>query len=338
MKLYELKDLFQCELSGNGEVEITGAAGLSEAGEGDITFLSDRKLLKELVGSKATAVIVKEFVEGLQKPQVKTGNPQYAYAKLLSHFYVKPQPYRGLSRKAFISESASLGENVSVYAFAYISDNARIGPGSVIYPGVFVGEGSSIGEGCLIYPNVTIREGVSIGNRVIIHPGAVIGADGFGYVFAEGAHRKIPQVGGVIIEDDVEIGANTTIDRATTSNTVIGRGTKIDNLVQIAHNVQVGSNVIFVAQIGIGGSTRIGDGVIIGGQSAIADHTNIEAGTMMAARSGALGEVKRGVYSGTPIQPHRDWLRSSVIFAKLPEMKKKLEELEKKIQSLEEKK
>ncbi len=338
MKLYELKDLFPCEVIGNEEIEITGVSGISDAHEGDITFLSDRKWLKEIENNKATAVIVKEVIEGLQKPQVKTKNPQYAFAKLLAYFYVKPHPCKGVGKNAFVSESASVAQSATIYDFAYISDKATIGASSVLYPGVFVGEGSSIGEECLIYPNVTIREGVSIGNRVIIHPGAVIGADGFGYVFEEGAHQKIPQVGGVIIEDDVEIGANTTIDRATTANTVIGRGTKIDNLVQVAHNVQVGRNVIFVAQVGIAGSTRIGDGVIIGGQAAVADHANIEAGTMIVGQSGALGEVKRGIYSGSPIQPHRDWLRSSVIFTKLPEMKKKLEELEKKIKSLEEKK
>jgi UDP-3-O-[3-hydroxymyristoyl] glucosamine N-acyltransferase len=248
---------------------------------------------------------------------------------------VKPRPCRGISKNAFVSESSSLGQDVSVYDFAYVSDGVKIGSRSVIHPGVFIGENSVVGDDCVIHPNVTIREGVTIGSRVIIHSGSVIGSDGFGYVFEEGAHQKIPQVGGVIIEDDVEIGAAVTIDRATTGNTVIGRGTKIDNLVQIGHNVQIGRNVILVAQIGIGGSSRIEDGVILGGQVGVADHTHVEAGTMVAAKSGILGEVKRGIYSGVPMMPHRDWLKASAVFARLPELKKKIEELEKKIGSIE---
>jgi UDP-3-O-[3-hydroxymyristoyl] glucosamine N-acyltransferase len=169
---------------------------------------------------------------------------------------------------------------------------------------------------------------------VIIHAGAVIGADGFGFVFENGKHNKIPQVGGVVIGDDVEIGANTTIDRATTGSTVIGPGTKIDNLVQVGHNVRVGRDVILVAQVGIGGSTEIGDGVMIGGQSAVAPHTVIEPGTMLAARSGLLGIVRKGVYAGAPIMPHRDWLKASAAFTKLPDLIKKVRDLEKELQSL----
>jgi UDP-3-O-[3-hydroxymyristoyl] glucosamine N-acyltransferase len=178
---------------------------------------------------------------------------------------------------------------------------------------------------------VAIREGVAIGSRVIIHANAVIGSDGFGYVFEDGIHQKIPQVVGVIIEDDVEIGANVTIDRATTGNTVIGKGTKIDNLVQIGHNVTVGKNVILVAQVGIAGSSKIGDGVVLGGQVGVADHTTIEAGTMIGAKGGAMGEMKRSVYSGILPMPHREWLKAMAVFAKLPELHKKIKELEEKI-------
>ncbi len=178
---------------------------------------------------------------------------------------------------------------------------------------------------------MTIRENTVIGDRVIVHPNAVIGSDGFGFVFEDGKHNKIPQVGNVRIEDDVEIGAGVTIDRATTGTTVIGKGNKIDNLVQIGHNVRVGSNVILVAQVGIAGSSQIGDGVILGGQAGVADHAVIEAGTMVAAQSGVMGEVKRGVYGGSPMIPHRDWLKATALFARLPELKKRIEELEKKI-------
>jgi len=181
---------------------------------------------------------------------------------------------------------------------------------------------------------VSIREKAVIGNRVIIHPNAVIGSDGFGYVFEEGKHNKIPQVGIVMIEDEVEIGAGVAIDRATTGATVIGKGTKIDNLVQIGHNVRIGTNVILVAQVGIGGSSRIGDGTVLGGQAGIADHTVIEAGTRIAAQSGVVGVVKRGVYGGTLSIPQRDWLKASALFARLPELKKRIEALEKKLSHL----
>lgn len=335
MKLHDIAKIVAGSLSADYDIEISGVAGISEAREGDITFLSGTRLLKDLRNSRASAVLVKDFIGDLEKPQIKTADPQYAFARLLSYFYVKPHPVKGISDKAFVATGASIGSNVTVYDFAYIAEGVTIGSGSVIYPGVFIGEGSSVGEGCLIYPNVTIREKVLIGNRVIVHANTVIGSDGFGYVFAEGRHNKIPQVGGVIIEDDVEIGAGVTIDRATTGTTIIGKGTKIDNLVQVAHNVRVGRNVILVAQMGIAGSARIGDGVLIGGQVGIADHAVIEAGTMIGGQSGVLGDVGKGVYSGTPAIPHRNWLKSSALFAKLPEMNKRIDELEEKVKKLE---
>jgi UDP-3-O-[3-hydroxymyristoyl] glucosamine N-acyltransferase len=334
MKLQELAELLGGEIEGDGTIEITGVAGISEAREEDITFLSGVKLIKELKKSRAAAVLVKNFVPGIEKPQVKTNNPHYAFAKLLGHFYSRSIQHRGISNNAFISPEAEIARDVTIYDFTYISEKVKIASGAVIFPGVFIGESCSIGEGCTIYPNVTIRENTFIGNRVIIHPNAVIGSDGFGYVFEDGRHYKIPQVGTVRIEDDVEIGAGVTIDRATTGTTVIGKGTKIDNLVQIGHNVQVGSNVILVAQVGIAGSSQIGDGVILGGQVGVADHAVIEAGTMVAAKSGVMGEVKRGVYGGAPMIPHRDWLKATALFAKLPELKKRIEELEKRLSHL----
>lgn len=336
MKLKDIAILLKGEVLGDADIDISGVAGIHDAKDGDITYLAGTKFLKALGSSKASAVIVKSPVEGLETAQVITGNPQLAFSLLLSHFYVRPHPCLGISKNAHVSEKALIGRNVTVYPSAYIADSASIGAGSVIYPGVFIGEGSSIGEGCVVYPNVTVREGVSIGSSVIIHAGAVIGADGFGFVFENGIHNKIPQVGGVIIEDNVEIGANVTIDRATTGNTVIGAGSKIDNLVQVGHNVTVGRNVILVAQVGIGGSSILGDGVIMGGQSAVADHTEIEAGSMFAGRSGALGIVRRGIYSGAPIIPHKDWLKATAIFAKLPEFHKKIKGLEDRINELEE--
>src|SRR5512135_1024337 len=211
MKLKDIALLIEGRVIGDGDVVISGVAGLSEAAEGDITFLTGVKHLKEAKESRAAAVIVRDGIEGLDKPQIACANPQLAFAVLLGHFYVKPHPHTGISENAVVSPSAEIGENVTVYPFAYIAGGAGIGRDCVIYPGVFIGENSRVGEGCTIYSNVTIRENVSVGSRVIIHPGAVIGADGFGYVFDGRAHYKIPQVGSVVIEDDVEIGANTTI-------------------------------------------------------------------------------------------------------------------------------
>ena len=198
-----------------------------------------------------------------------------------------------------------------------------------------MGEKTKIGKHCIIHPNVVIREGVTIGDRVIIHAGTVIGSDGYGYAFEKGEHYKIPQVGGVIIEDDVEIGSNVSVDRATLGNTVIGQGTKIDNLVQIAHNVKIGEKSLIMAMAAIAGSSEVGSYVTIGGQSALADHTVIDSGTMIAGKSGLFGHVTKGVYSGSPAIPHKDWFRSQALFAKLPEIYKRIVELERKINSLE---
>lgn len=335
MRLKEIALMLRGEIKGEQDIEIQGVAAIHEAKEGEITFLSDIKLLKECARSRASCVVVKNFIPDLDKPQIVVNNPQYAFAKLLEHFYIKPEYPTGISNEAFVSKKAEIGKDVSIFPLAYISDNVFIGDNTVIYPGVFIGNDTVIGNQCIIYPNVTIREKIKIGNSVIIHPGSVIGSDGFGYVFEGGRHHKIPQVGGVIIGDDVEIGANVTIDRATTSNTVIGRGAKIDNLVQIAHNVSVGENSIIVAQVGIGGSAEIGNFVVLGGQAGVADHVKIDDGCMFGAKSGIMGHVTKGIYSGSPAIPHRDWLKSSAVFAKLPELNKKIRELEEKIGFLE---
>ncbi len=335
MKLIEIARLVNGEIIGNPDMEISGVSGISDTSEGDITFLSSLKLVRECSESKASCVIVKNEIPEIKKVQLKVANPQYAFARLLEHFYVRPYVPSGISDKAYVSLNAKIGNDVSIMPSAFISGGASIGDKTVIYPGVFLGENSSIGSGCIVYPNVAIRENIKIGNRVIIHPGAVIGSDGFGYVFENGVHNKIPQVGGVVIGDDVEIGANVTIDRATTGNTVIGKGTKIDNLVQIAHNVRIGENSIIVSQVGIAGSTEIGSYVVLGGQVGVADHAKIDDGVMVGAQSGAMGHVKKGIYSGSPMIPHRDWLKSIALFARLPELNKKIKELEDKIEAIE---
>lgn len=331
MKLREIAEIISGEIKGDPEIEIKGVAGVTDSVEGDITFLSDNRYLKDCLSSKASCVIVGEFVEDLKKNQIKVKNPYYAFAILLDLFQPREKDKVGISPLAYVSERARVGKGVTIYPFAFISDDAEIGENTVIYPFVFIGKGSSIGSSCLVYSNVTIREGVRIGNRAIIHAGAIIGSDGFGYVFEEGRHHKIPQVGGVVIGDDVEIGANVTIDRATTGNTIIGNGTKIDNLVQIGHNVRIGENAIIVAQVGIGGSAIIGKHVMLGGQAGVSDHAIIEDGTMVGARSGVMGHLKQGIYSGTPVIPHREWLKASALFARLPEILKRIKEIEDKL-------
>ena len=339
MKLKDIATLLDGKVIGDEEIEISGASGLSEAGPHEITFVSENKFLPQAAESHASAVIVRDAVAGLDKPQVAVAHPQLAFAKLLGHFYVKPHPYEGISEKAFVSPSASIGENVTIYPFAYIASGVTIGKDCLVYPGVFIGEKSAIGEGCIIYPNVTVREGVTVGHRVIVHPGAVIGADGFGFIFDGKEHRKIPQVGGVVIEDDVEIGANTTIDRATTGLTVIGRGTKIDNLVQIGHNVRVGKGTLFASQVGIAGSSDIGDGVVLAGQVGVGDHVTIESGTIAGGQTGLTGKagrVKKGIYGGTPALPIVEAMRAAAIHAKLPELRDKIRDLEDKVKALQE--
>ncbi len=335
MKLREIAKLIDGEVIGDPETEIKGVAGISDASEGDITFLINPKFIKECAESRVSCVIVKDMIPDIKKPQVKTANPHYAFAKLLEHFYVKPFILSGISDRAYVSDKARTGKDVTISPMVFVSDNAAIGDKTVIYPGVFIGENSHIGDECIIYPNVTIRENIKIGSRVIIHPGAVLGSDGFGYVFEKGIHYKIPQTGGVIIGDDVEIGANVTIDRATTGNTVIGKGTKLDNLVHIAHNVKIGENTIITAQGAVAGSAEIGSFVMTGGQVGVADHARIDDGCMIGAQSGVMGHLKKGVYSGSPVIPHRDWLKAVAIFARLPELNKKIKELEDKIETIE---
>lgn len=335
MKLKEIASILDGEILGDESIEIKGVSGFNDVKEGEITFIASNKLIKKLSECKASSIIVKEFINGITIPQIKVSNPYIAFIKLLNHFYVKPHKSIGISNKAFISEIAKIGKNVSIYPYVFISDNVSIEEDSIIYPFTFIGENASIGKNCTIYPNVVIRENIKIGNNVIIHSGTVIGSDGFGYVFDGSKHQKIPQVGGIIIEDDVEIGANVTIDRATTGNTIIGSGTKIDNLVQIAHNVKIGKNSIIVAQVGIAGSSEIGDHVTLAGQVGISDHSIIESETIIGAQSGVMGSVKKGVYSGTPAIEHRDWLKAQAVFIKLPELYKKIKELENKLNELE---
>ena len=334
--LKELADLVGGEVAGNASILIKGVAPLESAAEGDITFITSPKYAHLLKTTAASAVITPPEMKVEDKDLIVSRNPQLAHAKILTLFNSRPYMAKGIDKRAYIGRRPKISNTVNIYPFAYIGDDVEIGERTVVYPGAFVGNGCIIGSDVAIYPNTTIMDRCLVGNRVIIHAGVVIGADGFGFARDGKRHYKIPQTGIVQIEDDVEIGANTTIDRAASEKTWIKRGTKIDNLVQVAHNVVIGEDGIIVAQAGIAGSSKLGSNVILGGQSAIKDHVDIGNNVMVAAQSGVAADIPDDqVMSGSPAIPHREWLKASLTFPKLPEMRKAIKELEKKVAELE---
>jgi UDP-3-O-[3-hydroxymyristoyl] glucosamine N-acyltransferase len=335
MKLKEFAEIVQGTIIGDPETDIIGVSPAKESKKGDITFIASQKHIKDLQDSDPSCVIVKEPIEGLSATQLQVPNPYYVFARAIECFHPRPSFEPGVSSRASVSGSAVISDTATIFPFACISDDARIGDETVIMSGVFIGEGTTIGKQCVIHSNVVIREGVTIGDRVIIHSGTVIGSDGYGYVLEDGSHYKIPQVGGVIIEDEVEIGSNASIDRATLGNTFIGKGAKIDNLVQIAHNVKIGEGSLIVAQVAIGGSAELGNFVTLAGQVGLADHATVETGTIFTAKSGAAGHIAKGVYSGIPAIPHANWLRAQALYSRLPEMQKRIRTLEEKLNKLE---
>ncbi len=333
IRLKEIASLVQGELVGDGDVEISGAAGLEEAEEGEIAFLLSTKHIKSLDISKATCVIIPRGVRRSGGMSLSVEDPHAALVKLASVLCPKKRPCpEGIDPRSVVEEGASVGEGGAIGPLCYIGERAEIGARTVIHRQVYVGEGVRIGQDCEIYPQVAIREKVEIGSRVIIHPGAVIGSDGFGFVTKKGMHHKIPSLGKVIVEDDVEIGANVTIDRATFGATKIGRGTKIDNLVHIGHNVTIGENCLLVAQVGIGGSTKIGRNVTLAGQAGLVDHLDIGDNVKIGAQAGVIKSIPPNtVVSGYPARPHKDAMKVYAATQKLPELMKRLKELEEKL-------
>ncbi len=332
MKLKELADKIGAELRGNGEVEISGVKGMREAGKGDVTFVSDKKFFAELEKSSASAVIVPLDAPETAIPALKAKNPKLAFAKAIEILYVAPYAPCGISDRASIGRNARIGPDPCIHPYAVLADDARIGARTTLYPGVYVGRGSVIGDDCIIYPNVSIREETTIGSRVIIHSGTVIGSDGFGFVTEGGVHHKIPQMGGVIIEDDVELGANCAIDRATLGNTVIRRGTKFDNMVHVAHNVTIGEGCLIAGQTGIAGSSVIGSHVVFGGQVGVADHTKVGDGVMAGGKAVIVRDVEPGqIIAGFNAMPIKEWLRVQAILPRLPELKRLVNELERRL-------
>ncbi len=335
--LKELAALVGGEFEGDGNLKLTGIASLEDAGEGDITFLAEKKHASRLLVSRASAAIIPLGMPSPAKPVIRVANPYLAYAKIQAFFQHHPYVARGVDSRAFLGDGVKLGQDVSIYPFAYVADGCRIGARAVLYPGVYLGEAVEIGDESTLYPNVVVMGGCVIGKRVILHPGTVIGSDGFGFARDGSRYVKIPQVGIVVIEDDVEIGANCALDRAAMGRTWIGRGVKTDNLVQVGHNVSIGEDTILVAQVGIAGSTRVGNRVALGGQVGVVGHIEIGDGAMIGAQSGVAQDVSPGqVLSGSPAFAHREWLRAQAVYQKLPEMKRSLTELEKKIKKIEE--
>jgi UDP-3-O-[3-hydroxymyristoyl] glucosamine N-acyltransferase len=337
-KLKELAEWVGGRVVGDEEVEISGVASIDEARPGEITFIASPKYLPKLGETNASAVIVSGEVSQAKKSLLCVTNPYLAFAKIVGLFSYKPYQPKGIDAKAWVSPMAQLGKDLTIYPLVYIGDRCRIGDRVIIYPGVFVGEDSSIGEESVIYPNVSIYSGTVIGKRVILHSGVVVGSDGFGYVKDARKNVKIPQVGSVEIEDDVEIGANTTIDRAALGKTIIRGGVKIDNLVQVAHNVVIGENSIIVAQVGISGSTKIGSNVTLAGQVGIVDHVEIGDNVIVGAQAGVTHDLAANQgYVGSPALPHREFLRAITVFPKLPEMRKAFIDIEKRLKKIEEK-
>ncbi|MBI5198252.1 MAG: UDP-3-O-(3-hydroxymyristoyl)glucosamine N-acyltransferase [Nitrospirae bacterium] len=335
--LGEIADCLKGTLVG-GEAGLTiqGVSPIREAQPGRITFVGHRRYLSDLEKTKASAVVIANDLAppDIRIPSIRVANAYYAFAQLMALFYRLPMPPAGVHPQASVGKSR-LGKEISIGPFVTVSDNAVIGDRVVLYPGVYVGEGVQIGEESLIYPQVTLREGVTIGKRVIIHSGSVIGSDGYGFVFHEGKHHKILQAGGVVIEDDVEIGANVTIDRGTLGNTHIKRGTKMDNLVQIGHNVVVGEHTLLVAQSGISGSTELGNYVVLAGQAGVAGHLRISDNVRVSAKGGVTKDIPSGqTVSGFPAVPHRDWLKAQAVFQQLPELKEKIAALERRLAEL----
>jgi UDP-3-O-[3-hydroxymyristoyl] glucosamine N-acyltransferase len=339
--LAELAQYVGGKVIGDGEVSIRKVAPIDEAGPGEITFLANPRYQSFLAQCKASAIIVAPGLiqnpPGVSTPSyLETATPYAAFAKILQLFSAPVQFSRQISPLAQIDSTARLGEKVTIFPHVFVSRGVVIGKETALYPGVFLGEDCRVGDHCVLYPNVVVREGCKVGNRVILHPGVVIGSDGFGYAGQGDQRLKIPQTGIVEIEDDVEIGANTTVDRATLGRTVIGRGAKIDNLVQIAHNVIVGQNSVIAAQAGIAGSTRLGKDVTLAGQVGIVNHIQIGDGAVIGPQSGVAKTVPAGAVlsSGLSAAPHHQWLKVMTLLPQLPKLWNSVRQLEKKISAI----
>ena len=323
---------------GDPSIEITGVGSLETAEPGEITFAKGKMFLDRLKNSKASAVLVKTEEE-IEMNQIISSNPELAFARLLEYFHPRQKPKPGIHPSAVHGDNVLLGKRVSIGPLVSLGDNVQIGDDSVVCSGAVVGDNCKLGNHTLIHSNVTLYSNSILGNHVTLHAGAVIGSDGFGYTVDEkGAHVKINQIGNVIIEDNVEIGANSCIDRAATGTTLIKKGTKIDNLVQVGHNCTIGENCILVAQAGIAGSCNLGHHVVLAGQAGLSDHVTVGNNVTLAAKSAALRDIKDdSVFGGIPAVPLNIWKRSVTILPKLPDLARKIRDLENRLNDIEKK-
>ena len=337
LTLADLADRLGCRLEGDGTIEITRVTGIEDAGPGDLTCLANTRYAAKLPGTRASAVIADDTVTGAPCAVLRTPHPYLAFADAVALLSPVVRPPAGVSPLAAVDPSARLGSGVSIGAFVAIGPETRVGDRTVLHPHVIVGGRATIGADCTLHAHVSIREGVIIGNRVVLQDGAVIGSDGFGFARrADGTHQKIPQVGRVVIEDDVEIGAHSAVDRPAVGETRIGAGTKIDNLVQIAHGVRVGRNVLLAAQVGVAGSTVLADDVIMAGQSGATAHVRLGRGAVVGAKSAVTKDVSDGQHvAGNPAGDWADWREAVVLVRRLPELRRAIADLEARLAALE---
>lgn len=333
--LRDLAKTVQATILGSENILISGLSHLEGASVHDLSFVLKPQFYEAARQSHAAAFLTKDPIPNDSRPQILTPNPLMAMATLAQRFFLPPLPARGIHPTAVTGQDVRIGPDVSIGPLVTINDRAQIGARVTLYAGVHIEEDAIIGDDCILYPQVSLLANCILGNRVILHGGTVIGSDGFGYVQDQGKHHKIPQTGNVIIEDDVELGANVTVDRSTFGSTRIKKGTKIDNQVQIAHNVVIGEHCIIVAQVGIAGSTSLGDHVMIGGQAGLVDHLTIGNQVKIASGSGVTNDIKSGqVVGGRPAVDHGLWRKSQVLQYQLPEMRKELRALRKEVEEL----
>ena len=337
MTLADLAARLGCRLEGDGAIEIARLATLDQAGPGDLTFLANPKYAQAAQQTRASAIILSEEAATVPCAMLRSAHPYRSFADALALLGRNERPADGVHPTAVVAADARVGHGVSIGPFVVVGAGAEIGDRVVLHPHVVLGPGVRIGEDSVLHARVSVRERATLGRRVIVQDGAVIGSDGYGYVTdPEGVHHKIPQQSVVVIDDDVEIGANTTIDRPAVGETRIGRGTKIDNLVQIAHGVTVGEHALLVSQVGIAGSSRIGDHVVLAGQVGVAGHITIGDRARATAQTGIPNSVEAGAtVSGYPAIDNRDWLKASAVFRNLPELRRQVKDLLARLDALE---
>jgi UDP-3-O-[3-hydroxymyristoyl] glucosamine N-acyltransferase len=336
VRLGDVRRVTGGEVVGSDDVVLVGVSSLEEAGSQDLAYVTADRHIPAALKSRAAAFLTHRPVPELERPQLVVANPGHAVVTVIGRFFTAPLKPRGISESVARGADVRIGPDPSIWPFVTLGDRVMLGARVTLYSGVFVGDDVTIGDDTVLGPNVAVLDRCRIGSRVHIHSGSVIGSDGFGYVQHEGRHYRVPQRGIVVIEDDVELGANVTVDRATFGRTIVKRGTKVDNLVQIAHNVTVGEDSILVAQSGIAGSSSLGHHVVMGGQAGIGDHVTIADMTLIAARSGVGRDTEPGqIVSGSPAIPHKVALRAYSLLPRLPELRAQIRALERRVSLLE---